>query len=197
MKARGGGVILMIAVALWGFGLFSKNNDFPWYYHQAEMIKARQVMHASQINFKHPLLMINATKLVHTGEGGALFSHRPEVLDAVRAAGATVVPVELVVGLGTFRPIATEVVEQHVMHAERYELTLGVLMLYLAWELTEGATTLDRDEFVEPVTLPLSRALEKIRDGFLAAAAIGLVTDAMLNVVSMLVGTSPSSSEKP
>jgi S-adenosylmethionine:tRNA ribosyltransferase-isomerase len=42
------------------------------------------------------------------------------VLDACRAAGARVVPVELVVGLGTFRPIATERVEDHVMHAERY-----------------------------------------------------------------------------
>ena len=39
------------------------------------------------------------------------------------------------------------------------------IRLYLAWELSEGATTLDRDEFVEPVTLPLSEALEKVRDG--------------------------------
>lgn len=46
----------------------------------------------------------------------------PALLDAVRAAGATVVDVELVVGLGTFRPIAAEKVEDHVMHAERYRV---------------------------------------------------------------------------
>ena len=46
----------------------------------------------------------------------------PAVLDAIRSAGAVVKPVELVVGLGTFRPIATEVVEAHTMHAERYRV---------------------------------------------------------------------------
>jgi S-adenosylmethionine:tRNA ribosyltransferase-isomerase len=44
------------------------------------------------------------------------------VLDGIRSAGAQVVPVELVVGLGTFRPIATERVEDHQMHAERYRV---------------------------------------------------------------------------
>lgn len=42
------------------------------------------------------------------------------VLDAIRRAGVPIVPVELAVGLGTFRPIATERVEDHHMHAERY-----------------------------------------------------------------------------
>lgn len=44
------------------------------------------------------------------------------MLDACRARGATVVPVELVVGLGTFRPIQTERVEDHHMHGERYRV---------------------------------------------------------------------------
>jgi S-adenosylmethionine:tRNA ribosyltransferase-isomerase len=44
----------------------------------------------------------------------------PELLDAVRATGAEVRPVELDVGLGTFRPIATDQVEAHHMHGERY-----------------------------------------------------------------------------
>jgi S-adenosylmethionine:tRNA ribosyltransferase-isomerase len=44
------------------------------------------------------------------------------VLDAMRATGATVVPVELIVGLGTFRPITTGTVEDHAMHAERYRV---------------------------------------------------------------------------
>ncbi len=46
----------------------------------------------------------------------------PAVLDGIRAAGAAVHPVELVVGLGTFRPIATATVEAHQMHAERYRV---------------------------------------------------------------------------
>ncbi len=37
--------------------------------------------------------------------------------------------------------------------------------LFLARELTEGATARDGDEFMELVTMPLSRALAMIRDG--------------------------------
>jgi S-adenosylmethionine:tRNA ribosyltransferase-isomerase len=51
----------------------------------------------------------------------------PAVLDAVRATGATVAPVELVVGLGTFRPIATDKVEDHRMHAERYRVPAATM----------------------------------------------------------------------
>lgn len=43
-----------------------------------------------------------------------------ELLDGVRRAGATVAEVELVVGLGTFRPIGADDVEDHVMHEERF-----------------------------------------------------------------------------
>lgn len=46
----------------------------------------------------------------------------PAVLAGIVAAGATVLPVELVVGLGTFRPIASELVEDHHMHTERYRV---------------------------------------------------------------------------
>jgi len=37
--------------------------------------------------------------------------------------------------------------------------------LYMATELTTGSTKFDVDEFVEPVVLPLSEALEKVRSG--------------------------------
>jgi S-adenosylmethionine:tRNA ribosyltransferase-isomerase len=50
-----------------------------------------------------------------------------EVLEGVRAAGAEVHPVELVVGLGTFRPIAAERVEDHAMHAERYRVPAATM----------------------------------------------------------------------
>jgi S-adenosylmethionine:tRNA ribosyltransferase-isomerase len=46
----------------------------------------------------------------------------PALLDRIRATGAQVATLDLVVGLGTFRPIATERVEDHRMHSERYRV---------------------------------------------------------------------------
>ncbi len=44
------------------------------------------------------------------------------LLDRCRDRGIEVVAIELVVGLGTFRPITAERVEDHPMHAERYRI---------------------------------------------------------------------------
>lgn len=44
----------------------------------------------------------------------------PEVLSACEEAGAVVAPVELQVGIGTFRPITADDVGDHHMHSERY-----------------------------------------------------------------------------
>ena len=44
----------------------------------------------------------------------------PAVLAGMRAVGAEVVGVDLWVGLGTFRPITAEQVEDHEMHSERF-----------------------------------------------------------------------------
>ncbi|MFH1512109.1 MAG: tRNA preQ1(34) S-adenosylmethionine ribosyltransferase-isomerase QueA [Bacillota bacterium] len=48
----------------------------------------------------------------------------PDLLDTVRAKGVDVVPILLHVGLGTFRPVTAENVEDHLMHSEYYEVTL-------------------------------------------------------------------------
>ena len=45
------------------------------------------------------------------------------LLDEIRAQGTEVVDVLLHVGLGTFRPVAETNIEDHVMHAEYYEVT--------------------------------------------------------------------------
>jgi S-adenosylmethionine:tRNA ribosyltransferase-isomerase len=45
-----------------------------------------------------------------------------DVLDACRDRGIVVAPIELNVGLGTFRPITADRVEDHPMHAERYRI---------------------------------------------------------------------------
>ena len=47
----------------------------------------------------------------------------PELLEKVRQKGVTIVPVTLHVGLGTFRPVAVEDVDTHVMHSEYYQVT--------------------------------------------------------------------------
>jgi S-adenosylmethionine:tRNA ribosyltransferase-isomerase len=44
------------------------------------------------------------------------------LLEAVRASGVSIATVELVVGLDTFRPMATEHVEDHAMHSEVYRV---------------------------------------------------------------------------
>lgn len=44
----------------------------------------------------------------------------PELLEAIRAKGVTIAEVTLHVGLGTFRPVSEDVVEDHQMHTEWY-----------------------------------------------------------------------------
>ena len=47
----------------------------------------------------------------------------PELLERIRQKGITVVPVLLHVGLGTFRPVKEDDVDNHVMHTEYCEVT--------------------------------------------------------------------------
>ena len=47
----------------------------------------------------------------------------PELMDCIRAKGVEIVPVLLHVGLGTFRPVKVENVEDHEMHSEYFEVS--------------------------------------------------------------------------
>lgn len=47
----------------------------------------------------------------------------PELLEKIKAKGIIIAPVLLHVGLGTFRPVKAENVEDHEMHSEYYEVT--------------------------------------------------------------------------
>lgn len=47
----------------------------------------------------------------------------PELMDRIRQKGVDIVPVLLHVGLGTFRPVKEENVEEHHMHSEYYMVT--------------------------------------------------------------------------
>jgi S-adenosylmethionine:tRNA ribosyltransferase-isomerase len=46
----------------------------------------------------------------------------PEVLDKIRARGVEICELTLDVGLGTFQPVHAETLEDHLMHAESYEI---------------------------------------------------------------------------
>ncbi|MDP9146339.1 MAG: tRNA preQ1(34) S-adenosylmethionine ribosyltransferase-isomerase QueA [Acidobacteriota bacterium] len=50
----------------------------------------------------------------------------PEILEELRARGLEICELTLNVGLGTFQPIRTESLEDHVMHAESYEIPADV-----------------------------------------------------------------------
>jgi S-adenosylmethionine:tRNA ribosyltransferase-isomerase len=58
-----------------------------------------------------------------------------EVLDKIRARGAEVCELTLDVGLGTFQPVHTDTLEDHVMHAESYDIPVRT-----AQRLTEART---------------------------------------------------------
>ena len=47
----------------------------------------------------------------------------PELLERIRQKGIDIVPVLLHVGLGTFRPVKVENIEDHEMHTEYFEVT--------------------------------------------------------------------------
>lgn len=47
----------------------------------------------------------------------------PELLEQAKAKGIQIVPLVLHVGLGTFRPVSAERIEDHHMHAEYYQLS--------------------------------------------------------------------------
>jgi S-adenosylmethionine:tRNA ribosyltransferase-isomerase len=63
----------------------------------------------------------------------------PAVLDRVRDRGIAVVPVELVVGLDTFRPITTAHVEDHHMHSEAYRVPDATWDAVMAGRAAGGA----------------------------------------------------------
>jgi S-adenosylmethionine:tRNA ribosyltransferase-isomerase len=47
----------------------------------------------------------------------------PEVLRRIRARGCEICEVTLNVGLGTFQPVHTEILEEHKIHSESYEIS--------------------------------------------------------------------------
>lgn len=49
-----------------------------------------------------------------------------ELLEKIKQKGVEIIEITLHVGLGTFRPMTTEVIEDHIMHEEKYIITEDV-----------------------------------------------------------------------
>jgi S-adenosylmethionine:tRNA ribosyltransferase-isomerase len=56
----------------------------------------------------------------------------PDLLSACEQAGATVVRLDLAIGLDTFRPITADTPEEHVIHSERYSVPAETMAACLA-----------------------------------------------------------------
>ena len=78
----------------------------------------------------------------------------PAVLDRLRGKGCTLVAVDLVVGLDTFRPISVDRVEDHVVHTERYRVPEST------WDVVVGAV--DEGRPVLAIGTTSVRALESV-----------------------------------
>jgi S-adenosylmethionine:tRNA ribosyltransferase-isomerase len=72
----------------------------------------------------------------------------PEILDQCRAAGAEIARVTLHVGLGTFQPLHTEVIEEVRLHKERFKVT------------DEAAGAMDRAARIVAIGTTSVRAIE-------------------------------------
>ena len=55
----------------------------------------------------------------------------PEILEMIRARGVEICELTLDVGLGTFQPVHAETLEDHVMHAESYEIPVQTVQSIL------------------------------------------------------------------
>lgn len=65
----------------------------------------------------------------HVGSAAAPtagFHFTKELLNSLASKGVEIVYVTLHVGLGTFRPVSEEIIEDHKMHSEEYEITRDV-----------------------------------------------------------------------
>lgn len=87
-----------------------------------------------------------------------------ELMDRLRAKGVRIAAVTLHVGLGTFRPMSADLVEDHVMHAEYYELSEETASLIHETKRTGGR--------IIAVGTTSARTLETVANRYEDVAAI-------------------------
>lgn len=69
---------------------------------------------------RYQTVYANAPGSVAAPTAGLHFT--PELLKAIEAKGVQICPVTLHVGLGTFRPVSVDEINEHIMHSEYYEI---------------------------------------------------------------------------
>ncbi len=86
-------------------------------------------------------------------------------LESIRAKGVKTAPVTLHVGLGTFRPVSAETVDEHVMHEEYYEVPAETARLIRETRASGGR--------VVAIGTTSARTLETAAERILRGAADG------------------------
>ena len=112
-----------------------------------------------------------------------------EIIDRCLGVGASVVTVNLSVGIGTFQPIATDSIDEHVMHSERYSVENDV------WETIQkakrviavGTTVVRTLESVASTGRLEGRTELYIKPGFQFKVVNSLLTNFHLPKSSLLV----------
>ena len=112
-----------------------------------------------------------------------------EVLAACRSAGADVATVDLAVGIGTFRPMTAERVEDHTMHEERYRVPADTMAAVEAASrvIAVGTTTVRALESAAGTGSLEGRTGLFIRPGFVFRAVDVMLTNFHLPRSSLLV----------
>lgn len=82
----GWGVLLLAASFAAAFFLYTRHADMPFYYHSDEPSKVQQVTGERPLNFKHPLLLMNATRALAKLSGAD--QERQSAVRAGRTASA-------------------------------------------------------------------------------------------------------------
>lgn len=76
----------------------------------------------------HPLKDKNRYQTVYAAKDGSVAAptaglhFTPELMKNIRSNGVTVTAVDLTVGPGTFQPVKADLIKDHVMHSERFEM---------------------------------------------------------------------------
>ena len=80
----------LLALFAAAFALFSRNNDYPFFYHPDEYGKAKQIVDGTKsFNFNHPLLLLNAAKPLKSLFGKNAADTKPVILQKATQAGRT------------------------------------------------------------------------------------------------------------
>ncbi len=79
-----------------------------------------------QLNNNDRYQTIYAKNIGSAAAPTAGFHFTPELLNQIKEKGITILHITLHVGLGTFRPVQVTNIEDHIMHAEYYEMSSAV-----------------------------------------------------------------------